>query len=330
MFRPSLFAVLAVALSLQVSLGAQARPPRSTPTSEPPDPRQASPATPGSRTAPPEARWQSWLRPQVFFFQNFFWVPESLPEQDVFAAGGELGTSVLLSRARPVRAYVNLNYLEYDEPELEATGGLRVGIRGTGRPHSFDVYADEQRDRPTFDVGDEFDTADIRTLSAEYAYRFLDDWEVGLDGQFQEQEYEITTGRDNEFSAAGLSLRYRGWDISPEVGFQVGERDVDNEAESYDEQDWYLQLRSALTRTVYVSVRYRNRQREYPTTDRFASTFERKDDRQQLSGSLDWRFAKHFSWGVWASYDTADVTRTNEDDYTFDASLIMSNITIHF
>jgi hypothetical protein len=334
----SIVAALIVLLTLPGALLAQeqsettaeAGPQQTTPTGDPPDPRQSSPSTARPRTQREQTPVESWAKLQALFFQNFFWASQGEPEEDVTAGQAEVGTSLRLSRTQPVRAFGTFNYMTYDHARLDDTHGFRVGVRSQMRPHSFEVYADRQRNRPTFDVGDQFDRADISTLSAEYGWRFTPDWELGLHGQLQEQEFRITTDRDNEFGGGGASIRYRGWRVSPEVGFQLGRRDVDLESESYDQRDLYLQLRSSVTDRIYVSLRLRNRTRDYTISDPGSSNFGREDDRRQISGSFDWRFARNLTWSIWASHDVIDVSRTNRPGYDFDTTLVLTGLTFHF
>ena len=259
-----------------------------------------------------------WLKGQALLYGNFFQAPEGTPEDDVLAGLAEIGASYRLSRATPLRVYASYNYLKYDDESLDKSDGFRAGLRLEGRPHAFDVYAEELRDRPTFDVGDVFDRADIRTVAGEYSYRFLDDWSASVDGELQKQDYEFTPARDNDFHALGAAIRYRGFRaFSPEIGYRVGERDVNDDTLSYDQRDLYLQIRSNLTPALYLSIRFRDREREY-------AAIGREDTRRQLSAGVDWTTSPHLTWNVYYARENTDVNLEGRD---FDTSLLLAGLT---
>lgn len=273
-----------------------------------------------------DQRVQVWIRGQGMLFGNFFQATEGTPEEDVSALLGEIGASVLLGNS-PLRLYGLANYLSYDDESLDASPAFRIGLRSEGKPHSFHVYGEQLIDRPSFDVGDEFDKGDITNFVAEYGYRFSD-WQLGLDGEVQKQEYDISTDRDNDFTALGASVRYRGWRVfSPEIGFKTGERDVDDTRLSYDQDEMYLQIRSAATPKLYLSFRVRQRDREYTTTDAAASHFGREDDRRQYSGSADYSFTDNWILNLYGSVENVDV---NLPDRDFDTSLLAAGLTFRF
>lgn len=271
--------------------------------------------------------FETWLKLQGHFYENFFQTPSSEPGEDVSAGYGGLGISLRLSDTYPLRAYANVHYLKYDDSELDSSNGVRVGLRSDARPHSFDVYGDLQMDRPTFDVGDEFDRADIRTFAGEYAFRFAKDWQVSVDGELQKQEFDISPDRDNDFSALGGAIRYRGSRaFSPEIGFRSGERDVNDATLSYDQTDKYLQIRSSLSR-VYLSVRYRMREREYTTDDVTSSNFGREDDRDQIAVSADVTLSDLLLLNFYASREETDTNIAGRD---FDTSMYVAGVTFRF
>jgi hypothetical protein len=292
------------------------------------EPTDRRPAGVTSREeTPAEKPWEFWLSGNVQNYGNFFQATEGGLEEDATAVEGEVGASLRLGQG-PLRAYGSFNHLNYRDFGLEASNGVRIGLKSGGRPHGFDVYADQTNNRPTFDAGDEFDTADIRTLAGEYTYRFADDWQVSADGQFQQQENEITSSHDNDFKALGAAVRWRGSRLfSPEIGYRAGERDVDDATLSYDQNEWYVQVRSSLTPTVYLSVRYRDRGRQYSTGDAGSSNFGREDARRQLAASADWTFLPMLTLNVYAAREDVDVNRAGRD---FDTSLGLVGLTWRF
>jgi hypothetical protein len=271
----------------------------------------------------PEPAWDFWLKGQVLNYDNFFQAPEGSPEADVTALFGEVGASVRITG--PLRAYGHVNTLHYDDDALDNSNGIRLGLRQEGRPHAFDVYGEQLMDRPTFDVGDEFDRADIRTFAGEYSYRFMDDWQVSVDGELQNQEFELTPARDNDFHAAGAAVRWRGSRLlSPEIGFRTGERDVDDATLSYDQRDLYLQLRSSPTPSLYISLRYRDRTREYSTGDALSPNFGREEDRTQWALGTDWTFTRNLALNLYAARENVDSNIAGRD---FDTALYVIGLT---
>ncbi len=270
--------------------------------------------------------WQFWVKGQGQFYENFFQSPEGSPESDVRALFGEVGASV--GFGRDLRAYGQINRLDYDEEGLDSSNGIRLGLRMEGKPHGFDVFAEQLSDRPSFDVGDEFDRADIRTIGGEYSLRVVEDWQISVDGELQEQEFEVTPSRDNEFGGVGAAVRWRGSRLfSPEIGFRTGERDVNDETLSYDQRDTYLQVRSSLTPALYLSVRFRDRRRDYSTDDVAASNFGREDKRRQIAASADWSTSKMLTWNLYVARENVD---TNIEGRDFDTSLAIVGVTFRF
>jgi hypothetical protein len=270
---------------------------------------------------------QSELRLTAWQFDNFFQASEPTLEEDVNALGAELRFA---SGARTGWApYFRANYLEYLEDELDASYGGRVGTRFAGNPHRFEIYLDHQLDRPTFDIGDVFDTADITSLVADYGFRFTRDWELGLQGEAQQQSFNELTIKDNDFRAAGASLRYRGFGsvFSPEIGYVAGEREVDDPTETYDQTETYVQLRSAPSDALYLSLRYRMRGRDYTTSDATAANFAREDDRDQWALTADWRMGPSLTWNVYFATEDAESTREGRD---FSTQTILLGLTYGF
>jgi hypothetical protein len=267
------------------------------------------------------------LRLNGWMFENFFQASEPASEEDVSALGAEL--RVAGGGRSGWSPYARANYLKYDDEGLDSTYGGRVGLALDSNPHSFDVYADHQLDRPTFDIGDVFDRADVTTVAAEYRNRITRSWDLGVEGQFQQQSFQELTSKDNEFTGFGASVRYRGFGsiFSPEIGFMMGEREVDDPSETYDQNDTYIQVRSTPVDALYLSVRYRMREREYTTGDPLASSFGRTDDRDQLSLSGDWKLTPRLTLNGYFANEKSDSSREGRD---FDTGLYMLGLTIGF
>jgi hypothetical protein len=274
----------------------------------------------------PLSPWSFELGVQGLFYGNFFQAPDGEPQEDVNATQGELRAALDLGAAREV--YGRVNYLKYSDG-LDSSHGGRLGFRGRGRPMSYDAYLDFQADRPTFDIGDVFDRADILTAGLDWGYRITRAWEVGLAGLYQQQSMNVTSSRDNDFLGGGASLRYRGFGsiLSPEIGFMTGRRDVDDATQNYDQDEWYLQLRSSPRPNIYLSARWRQRERDYTTSTASASNFGRSDDRNQLALLADYQTGRHL--GVNLYYATEDVD-SSLPSRTFDTSLLGLGLTWRF
>lgn len=282
------------------------------------------------RTPPPrkEPQWQFFVKSNFQSYDNFFQAAEGTPQADVTALLAEAGASVGLSDRTPLRLYGSVNRLHYLDEGLDASNGIRIGLRSNGKPHAFDVYAETLTNRPTFEVGDEFAAADIRTLAGEYSYRFLEDWQVSADGELQQQEFDTAANRDNDFHSLGGAVRWRGSRLfSPEIGLRYGQRDVDDPALSYDQRDLYVQIRSQPAPEIYLSLRYRDRSRDYSTNNPLAGNFNREDARHQIAATADWTFMPSWTLNLYASRENVDVNQAGRD---FDTSLYLAGVTWHF
>jgi hypothetical protein len=222
-----------------------------------------------------EARVSSWS------FGNFLQVSDPALEQDVRAVGLELRGAWHPTRM-PFELYAHVNYLNWDA-EREDTYGVRVGAAGDNESRNFNIFLERAENRATFDVGDVVASAAVTTLSAEYSRRF-GNWQPGIEATYEDQRIDVaSTGLDNYYAAAGVNVRYRGFGrrFSPEVGFVTGSRVGDDDEESYDDQSMYAQLVFIPVPRFYLSVRYRDRVRDYTTPDSLQRNFGREDDRPQ-------------------------------------------------
>jgi len=261
--------------------------------------------------------WDFWVRGNVQIHENFFQAPEGQEEEDVTAVQGEVGANVKLTDA--LTAFGHVNWMHYNDDALEDSPGARVGLRGNSRPHAFEVYAEALNDRPSFEL-DEFAGADIRRLNGEYAYRFLDDWQVSVDGDVEQQEFDNDL-RDNEFSALGAAVRWRGSRVfSPEIGLRLGERDVNDETQTYDQRDVYLQIRSQPVPPLYLSVRFRNRTRDYQNIDR-------EDDRRQITVGADYTISKSLVLNLYGAKEDVDSSVEGRD---FETGFWLAGVTWKF
>jgi hypothetical protein len=225
-----------------------------------------------------------------------------------------------------VEGYANLNYTTYDDP-LDASQGVTAGLRSSGRTHGFDVFGEYLTNRPAGDVGELVEQADIRRLAGEYSYRFTRDWQLTALGEYQQQDFEISPGKDNTYTSFGGAIRYRGFGsaFSPEIGATFGDRDADDPDEDHSEQDLFLKIRSAPSSWAYLSLRYRHRTRDYSIDAPLADNFDREDTRQQWTATADLRTGRILTWNLYYSYEVAESTRATRE---FTTSLFGAGVTI--
>lgn len=270
-----------------------------------------------AQSQPQPRTWNFWLKTNAQSYRNFYQAPEGSPEEDVRALQGELGANYVVSPK--VTAYGAVNFLHFDDAALEDSPGLRLGVRGDARPHAFDVYVESLDNRPSFEL-DQFAGANIRRLNGNYAYRFAENWQVSADLESEKQDLDNNL-RDNEFRSVGFAVRWRGSRLfSPEIGFRGGERDVNDDAESYDQRESYLAIRSQPVRQLYLSVRFRNRQRDY-------QNIAREDERRQVTIGADYTVNPHLVLNFYAAGEDAESDRPGRD---FDSSYAILGFTWKF
>lgn len=277
------------------------------------------------RQSPSEERhFRADLRLNSLWFDNFFQAPETAPQQNVDALAGELRLVAPLGET--VEGYSNLNYTRYEDP-LEASQGVTAGLRSAGRTHGFDLFGEYLTNRPSGDVGELVEQADIRRVAGEYSYRVTRDWQLTALGDYQQQDFDITQGKDNTFLDFGGAVRYRGFGsaFSPEIGATFGERDADDPDEDHDQRDLFLKIRSAPADWAYLSLRYRHRTRDYSIAAPLATNFGREDTRKQWVATADLRTGDILTWNLYYSYEDAESTRVERE---FTTSLFAAGLTI--
>ena len=253
---------------------------------------------------------ESGLRVQGLYFENFFQLPDDADREDVQALDVEARLAWRPAPDAPLELFGTAGALFYSD-DVGESPGFGVGVRRDARPSSFELVAELLADRPSLDVGDTFDQADVLRLAGEYAYRVTDDWQLSALGELQRQQFERATRRDNDFLIGGGAVRYRGWgyDLSPELGVEIGERDADDPNEDHDQTDLWLKLRSAPVPPLYLSLRLRSRTRDYSVADPAASNFGREDDRLQVALTADWTLTELLALTLYYAWEDADSTK---------------------
>lgn len=244
--------------------------------------------------------FRSEVELQFYNFGNFFQAREGLPEESVNGFGAEYRGAFRTSPEAP-DLYGQLNVLRYGGAGDQTGYGGRVGVAKYGSVHSFNVYLDRQENGYAFEVGDQTATANITTLGGSYSYRVSRNWHAGVTTYLDRQRFDLHTGSENDYQSFGVQVRYRGFGdiLQPRVGYVTGSRDVENAAQSYDEDYWFIQLTTAPHPRATASIRYRDRTREYQNVDR-------TDDRTQWLLRGTWKQSDRLGW-------TASYTRENVD-----------------
>ena len=249
----------------------------------------------------PERPYEAEVRFDLLSFGNFFQAPGDALETDVTATRiqGRLGTTVDLDR--PLKLYGEFGRVSYNDlGESNAIGG---GVQYLGRPQSFRLSFGLQTDRPTIDVGDEFDRADVTALRGEYGYRPSRDWELKGLLALQFQEFDLNASKDNTLFGTGAAVRYRGFGslFSPEVGVILGSRGAVDRNEDHSQNDLYVKVRSAPA-PIWLSVQYRHRTRDYSIDDQAARNFGRADSRKQLTAVVEIHTWNHVYLNIYYAF----------------------------
>lgn len=269
-------------------------------------------AAPAPAQPPPweEPVFGSELRLYGFQYDNFFQAPDGEPQEEVTLTRVEGRFGARPSQGSPFELYARGRFDSYSDglDEAWAVGG---GLRFDRRPHRADLYFEHEEDRPVFDVGDEFDRANVLRLAGEYGYRLTEAWQVTGLAELRQEEFDQTTGKDNDFVSGGGALRYRGWgyDFSPELGVELGRRSADDPNEDHDQRDAWLKVRSIPFQDLYLSLRFRVRDREYTVGDPAASNFGREDDRRDVTLAADYTLLDWLGVNGYVAYEDAESTK---------------------
>ena len=261
----------------------------------------------------PEDRFRSEVRLDAILLDNLFQAPDGEPQEDVTGGRLELRGGWDLTADGRWNLYGRIGHTEYDSG-IDASQNVGLGLRGENKIHGIDLFGEYFNDRPSVEA-DLFDQADVTRLTATYELRPVDAWQLSLKGVVEQQSYEAAVARDNDFSSVGAAIRFRGFGraFSPEIGFSTGSRDVDNGESSHDEDEYFARILSAPTEALYLSLRYRLRDREYTTGDPTASNFGRQDDRAQWAFNAAYESSPRLAWNLYLTREKSDSTRPDVD-----------------
>lgn len=264
---------------------------------------------------------RSEIQLQAIRFGNFFQARGGAPEEDVNAAGVEYRATYRFEAEGPDfhgAAYV----LNYDERGTETSFGGRFGVSRYGSVHWYNVYLDHMQNGYAFDIDETTANADITALAGSYSYRLTRDWRIGVDSYNEWQRFDVETGFENEYVRLQAEARYRGFGriFEPRVGVATARRNVQNARDSYDEPFWFVQLRSRPNPRLDLSLRYRDRTRDYRTIDR-------TEDRDQVTFRADFRQTSRMAWTAMVIYEDVNSSLPGRD---FDTSRLFTGFTFGF
>jgi hypothetical protein len=270
-------------------------------------------AQPRSSSTPRTFRSEAIV--QWYVFGNYFQAPDDADAETVNAYSLEY-RAAWRPWTTPTDIYAHLDYINYTSLDGESTVSGRLGVAHAGPKHEYNVFVDQASDRPSFEL-EETVSADTTLLSADYAYRITDDWQLGAEATRESQRFDGgNDGQENDYNALGVSVRYRGFSrlFSPSIGYVTGAREFNDESGSYDDDYWWIRVASSPHPRVYATLRYRDRKREYQHVDR-------TDDRHQWTANVSFRQNERISWSAYYARESVDTTRINRD-YTRDVLLL--------
>jgi hypothetical protein len=313
----------AVALALITLCAAGVAVAQETPAAVPPS-HQPSP------TPPPPAHVDTGNAPKVFTsevrlqwlaFGNFFEAGQGQPGENVDAVGAAYRG--FYHGWRRADLYGEVNTMKFTSIDRKRPFGLRAGARHEDEQQSFDVFLDRGLNRQAFDVGDRTAIATITTLSGEYARKVGRKWEVGGEAMREQQRFDVQTTSKNDYTRAGVSLRFRGfgYKFSPRVGYDLGQRSVENRVDTYDERYWYVQVTSLPVSRIYLSLAYRAGQRTY--TDN-PDPLAHHVSRPQWTGFASYKLTHNLNAAV---YYSKDVSRSPLLYRRFQTSFLLFGLT---
>lgn len=273
--------------------------------------------------APVEAQ----VRFNATFNDNFFQAAQNAPTDSIWARAFEARVSRRNTGREELTPFGRFEFVSYSA--LDPAGALFGGVRREAGRSAYVVEGGYQWNRPRFEVGDEFERADIAGIDAEYAARVTPAVELKALGELFHEGYELRAVKNNNQYNLGGALRYRGFgsDFSPEVGWLWGRRDANDQNEDYNQRQLYIQVRSAAVPSTYLSVRFRRRFRDYSGDLPGASNFGREDRRYQWTAYGDITAARHVIVNLSYWHEHADSTRVARE---FSAQAVGFGVTYRF
>lgn len=226
------------------------------------------------------------LRLEHSVHDNFERLPEDEEEDDTTAQRAQLGLFWSPVAGRPYKLFVEGVETDYDDrPSTRTFAG---GFRLDGSRHFVETRGEISEDRPAIDLEDDPDPADVQRFDGEYDVTLGRDWQVSTGVQIEDRTHDAP-GKDSRAGVYGAALRWRGFGslLSPEIGIGAGSKNADRPNDEYTQLDAFARLRSRPIERLYLSLRYRYREREYDVELPRASNFGRIDDRDEWTLRAD-------------------------------------------
>ena len=252
------------------------------------------------------------VRFNAAFNDNFFQAATNAPGEDVWARSFEARVAKRPTNGEPV-PFGRFELMSYSG--LERAGALAGGVTQDNDRSGFRIEGGYQWNRPRFEVGDEFERADITGIIGEYSRHVTPAVELKALGDLFHESYEIRPLKNNNLYNLGGAVRYRGFGsvFSPEVGWLWGRRDADDLNEDFDQRQFYIQVRSAALPSTYLSVRFRRRARDYSGDLPGLSNVGREDRRNQWTMYADVTATPHVILNLSYWHERAHSTRVTRE-----------------
>jgi cellulose synthase/poly-beta-1,6-N-acetylglucosamine synthase-like glycosyltransferase len=263
----------------------------------------------GAQELPVDAQ----IRFNAAFNDNFFQAAQNAPTDDVWARAFEARVSKKDGRTGEPLPFGRFEFVSYTD--LDPATALYGGVRGDDSRSAYLIEGGFQWNRPRFEVGDEFERADIVGIDGEYGARVTPAVELKALADLSHESYELRTSKNNNQYNLGGAMRYRGFgsDFSPEVGWLWGRRDADDLNEDYNQRQFYIQVRSAALPSTYLSVRFRRRLRDYSSDVPGLGNFDREDRRNQWTMYGDVTVTPHVIVNLSYWHERSDSTRLERE-----------------
>lgn len=258
---------------------------------------------------------------QAFHFENFFQARGGVPEESLNAAGFEYGAAYRAKENGP-DFFGALYAINYSGEDTETSLGGRLGVARYGSVHSFYAYIDRLENGYAFDIEETTANANITALYGYYSYRFAPDWQAGASTYKELTRFDVETGYEGTYNQYEAELRYRGFGriFEPRIGYGIAEREVDNPTDSYDHRHWFVQIGSRPHPKLDLSLRYRDRRRDYQTV-------ERVEDRGQIQFRAIFRHTDRLATTAMYTHESVTSSIPNRD---FDTGRLFAGFTIGF
>lgn len=261
-------------------------------------------------------------------YRNYFRVPDDEQETTVTSLSVEGRLTLTLHRERRIKLYLQAIREQFQDADILTSPTFSIGLRADGERHRFDTAFRYLKDREQLDIDDLAEPSDIYTYYGAYSLRFAEDWEWALEGERRDQRFPSPRQAENsELYSGSTSVRYRGWGrkFSPEIGYERRQRAAVDPHDEYEENMPWAKLRFSPHDALTVSLRYRDRSRDYAIDDPADSNFGRRDERDEWTLRADWVVARRVALNLEAEHLVTESTREGR---SFTSSLVTLGTTI--